>query len=763
MNRRITTLCMLAPMTLGAVATAQPPLLQLSGVPDFSQAHLIVWRNSCAPVCGADVAFYLSKTYPSLRQGAPWGPGSAADAGADAAIGSPLGPSPSLSTWMGTSVRTGTTLAQCAAGLDTYLETYDGRADVTWNTTAQLLNSFHSPMGLNFFAQCQQTLADGGVVILAIHWPGGVPIGYDLPDNYLPIERLESPMGHAVTLTGYNAWSVLPTISINDPANNALNAHNWSGEDLILTTGALPDALTVQIGGQTARIYGAVLSTPRVQQIGSNQGFGTPWNEGALAIASTNDGGSVITGYIESPLQRGNDILVAKLDHTGNLEWAGRFGGLGDDIGYSIQQTMDGGYIIGAETDATGPDFNLALLRLDQAGDQMWARSYFGDTSSEELVLDNSSGVSVRETPQGTFLLTGRKLTGTAGQAGLLLHTDRNGIPIWQSLYSDPRQPLGGKITFTDVRISPLGDDSIFVSGTQSFDSPTIDRPLADPLLMRIDFNGQPIFMRRYDALVAGVAGAEWGTADGLAVLPDGAVIMDGRTNIGVAQSTHMQVMLTDLSGNLLWISQYFDKYSTYRTIHQDPQGFVAIGGVHIPVDGDVPESMLMLIDPAAAAPLYANSYGLLTAATGMAPLLNGFGLTGPINLYSPPPLFGNGDFEVILTDPTGQTQCRQKQLETQSRLVDAMQVQFLPLVASVQAFAPLPGQFYHFALGSADLCCPPCAADFNEDGGVDGADVGAFFQDWENGMPCADVNLDGGVDGSDVDTFFFYWEAGGC
>jgi hypothetical protein len=45
----------------------------------------------------------------------------------------------------------------------------------------------------------------------------------------------------------------------------------------------------------------------------------------------------------------------------------------------------------------------------------------------------------------------------------------------------------------------------------------------------------------------------------------------------------------------------------------------------------------------------------------------------------------------------------------------------------------------------------------------VDGADVGAFFQDWENGMPCADVNLDGGVDGSDVDTFFFYWEAGGC
>jgi hypothetical protein len=58
---------------------------------------------------------------------------------------------------------------------------------------------------------------------------------------------------------------------------------------------------------------------------------------------------------------------------------------------------------------------------------------------------------------------------------------------------------------------------------------------------------------------------------------------------------------------------------------------------------------------------------------------------------------------------------------------------------------------------------CPPCAADFNQDGGVDGDDVGVFFTDWENGLPCADVNLDGGVDGSDIDIFFAAWEAGGC
>jgi hypothetical protein len=56
-----------------------------------------------------------------------------------------------------------------------------------------------------------------------------------------------------------------------------------------------------------------------------------------------------------------------------------------------------------------------------------------------------------------------------------------------------------------------------------------------------------------------------------------------------------------------------------------------------------------------------------------------------------------------------------------------------------------------------------PCPADYNQDGGVDGADVNAFFEAWEAGESNADVNLDGGVDGSDIDPFFFAWENGGC
>ncbi len=55
------------------------------------------------------------------------------------------------------------------------------------------------------------------------------------------------------------------------------------------------------------------------------------------------------------------------------------------------------------------------------------------------------------------------------------------------------------------------------------------------------------------------------------------------------------------------------------------------------------------------------------------------------------------------------------------------------------------------------------CAADFNMDGGVDGADVESFLFAWTDARCAADVNADGGVDGSDLELFFATWQAGGC
>jgi hypothetical protein len=57
----------------------------------------------------------------------------------------------------------------------------------------------------------------------------------------------------------------------------------------------------------------------------------------------------------------------------------------------------------------------------------------------------------------------------------------------------------------------------------------------------------------------------------------------------------------------------------------------------------------------------------------------------------------------------------------------------------------------------------PVCTGDFNSDGGIDGADVQAFFDAWSNAQPRADVNDDGGVDGGDIDVFFALWASSSC
>jgi dienelactone hydrolase len=60
-------------------------------------------------------------------------------------------------------------------------------------------------------------------------------------------------------------------------------------------------------------------------------------------------------------------------------------------------------------------------------------------------------------------------------------------------------------------------------------------------------------------------------------------------------------------------------------------------------------------------------------------------------------------------------------------------------------------------------LATTVCRGDFNQDGGIDGTDVEAFFHAWSHGDQAADINFDGGVDGSDVGAFFAFWTNGQC
>ena len=60
--------------------------------------------------------------------------------------------------------------------------------------------------------------------------------------------------------------------------------------------------------------------------------------------------------------------------------WTTTFGGTDGDIGYSVQQTADGAFIIAGITNSLGAGLlDIYLLKTDFSGDTLGTRTY-GDT-----------------------------------------------------------------------------------------------------------------------------------------------------------------------------------------------------------------------------------------------------------------------------------------------------------------------------------------------------------------------------------------------
>ena len=62
------------------------------------------------------------------------------------------------------------------------------------------------------------------------------------------------------------------------------------------------------------------------------------------------------------------DKTLIKTDSLGVIEWDTTFGGVGEDIGSSIEQTNDGGYIICGSTQYFGGGYHIYLIKTDDNG-----------------------------------------------------------------------------------------------------------------------------------------------------------------------------------------------------------------------------------------------------------------------------------------------------------------------------------------------------------------------------------------------------------
>jgi len=142
--------------------------------------------------------------------------------------------------------------------------------------------------------------------------------------------------------------------------------------------------------------------------------LGGTGGETAYSIQQTADGGYIVAGNTKGSNDgdvSGNngdlDAWVVKLTSTGNIQWQKALGGTGIDGATSIQQTMDGGYIVAAGTASNDGDVfgyhggsgDSWVVKLDSLGTIIWQKTLGGTRG--EIVY------SIQQTMDGGYVMAG--------------------------------------------------------------------------------------------------------------------------------------------------------------------------------------------------------------------------------------------------------------------------------------------------------------------------------------------------------------------
>ncbi len=195
-------------------------------------------------------------------------------------------------------------------------------------------------------------------------------------------------------------------------------------------------------------------------------------------LKQTADGGYILGGFTYEgyypnsnfPRYGAHDFYVVKIDAVGTVEWQKVYGGSYDDYIESLQQTTDGGYILGGystsnisgmktENSNGGSNGDYWLVKIDAIGTVQWQND-IGGSSLEYMT-------SVKQTQDGGYVLGGYSYSSISGDKTensngngdyWVVKTNSRGSIQWQ-------KTIGGSGTEFLTSLQQLADGSYLIGG----------------------------------------------------------------------------------------------------------------------------------------------------------------------------------------------------------------------------------------------------------------------------------------------------------
>jgi uncharacterized delta-60 repeat protein len=179
-------------------------------------------------------------------------------------------------------------------------------------------------------------------------------------------------------------------------------------------------------------------------------------SENGYGVAVDSSGNVYVCGSTDSQGAGSNDALIVKYNSSGTVQWQRRLGGTGNDIAYSVAVDSSANvYIVGIAGTGGFGGSDVLVAKYNTSGTIQWQRRLGGATQ------DNGKSTAVVDSSGNIYLSADTNSSGAGSYDTLIAKYDTSGTLQWQRTFGS----AGTDINF-GIAVDSSG--SAYVTGQSS-------------------------------------------------------------------------------------------------------------------------------------------------------------------------------------------------------------------------------------------------------------------------------------------------------